>query len=70
MREPDATPMIHTIKGNMPVDLLDYSVEWFENDSEVGMVEEYKHNGMSVRRSVHIHKKQGMAMGAGQADFN
>lgn len=69
MREPDPTPMVWTTKGNMPVEFLDYNVEWFENPDEIGLVEVYRHQGEIVRRSVHVRKKEGLSMDGDQAAF-
>jgi hypothetical protein len=60
-------PMIWTAKGNMPIADLQYRTEWTENDDEIGMAEIYEFEGEVVRRSVHIRKKQGLAMVGKQA---
>ena len=62
-------PLIWTNKGNLPIADLEYKVDWFETNDEIGMSEEYSHEGEVVRRSVHVRKKQGSAVGAEQVTF-
>ena len=49
-------PLIFTTRGNVPIDSLDYSHEWLENDNELRLVETYKakDNGEIVKQNVHI----------------
>lgn len=54
-------PLIHTIKGNMPVASLEYRHEWREDDDAIYLIEEYTHEGELVRRNVHARMKKGLA---------
>lgn len=55
-------PLIYTTRGNVPIDSLDYSHEWLENDNELRLVETYKakDNGEIVKQNVHIKIKKGL----------
>jgi hypothetical protein len=55
-------PLIYTTRGNVPIDSLDYSHEWLENENELRLVETYKakDNGEIVKQNVHIKIKQGL----------
>jgi hypothetical protein len=60
----DQVPLIWTAKGNLPIASLQYRHEWSENDNEICFVEEYSLDGEVVKRSVHLHLKQGCALPA------
>ena len=63
------TPLIYTSKGNLPISDLAYRTEWEDSPEHMIMAEIYEHEGEVVRRSVHVYKKQGAAIGAAQAEF-
>jgi hypothetical protein len=65
----DQVPLIWTTQGNMPVEALEYKTLWEETIDDVLMAEEYRYQGEIVRRSVHIYKKQGAAVGSEHAVF-
>jgi hypothetical protein len=69
MREPDATPMIWTTKGNVPIKMMDYRTEWNDSPESMTLAEIYELNGEVVRRSVHVYNKIGSRMGTQQAIF-
>lgn len=64
-------PLIFTTRGNVPIDSLDYSHEWLENDEELRLVETYKakDNGEIVKQNVHIKLKKGLHMFGEQGTF-
>lgn len=65
----DQVPMIWTTHGNMPVEILEYKTLWEETPEDVLMAEEYRYQGELVRRSVHVYRKQGAALGAKHVEF-
>lgn len=54
------TPLIYTIKGNLPIADLEYKVEWQDADDYLKMVETYRYQGEVVRESAHVYSKRGM----------
>jgi hypothetical protein len=47
--------LIHTIRGNLPVDSLSYSVEWTVTDTLITFIERYRAaNGELVRQDAHF----------------
>lgn len=54
------TPLIYTIKGNLPIADLEYKVEWQDADDYLKMVETYRYQGEVVRESAHVYNKRGM----------
>lgn len=65
------TPLIYTIKGNLPVADLEYSTEWQEVPGEyTKLIETYKLDGEVVKQSVHVLSRQGLGVGAASASFN
>lgn len=57
------TPLIYTINGNMPIEDLEYSTTWEDNESYTKLIETYKYDGEVVRESVHILTRQNLNLG-------
>lgn len=57
------TPLIYTSHGNLPIDDLDYSTTWEDNDRYTKLIETYKLDGEVVRESVHILTRQNLDLG-------
>lgn len=53
-------PLIHTTKGNLPIDDLEYTHYWLEDDAAITFVEEYRLAGEIVKRNAHARLKKGM----------
>lgn len=73
---PAEVPMIWTSKGNLPVDILEYSVLWEEPPAEPGQLpiytkfsEIYKLNGEIVKQSAHVLSRQGPTMQSAVGSF-
>ena len=54
-------PLIHTMRGNLPIADLAYSTEWQETASATVFIETYRLAGDVVRSSVHVLSKTGIA---------
>lgn len=52
------TPLIWTNKGNLPVENLEYSSQWFETDDHIKLVETYILEGEVVKQNVHLRIKE------------
>ena len=52
-------PLIHTIKGNIPIADLEYKSQWHDDSSNTIFTESYYLNGELVKQSAHILAKQG-----------
>lgn len=63
------TPLIYTAKGNLPIDSLEYSTTWEDNESYTKLIETYKLEGEVVRESVHILTRKNLSLGLVQGDF-
>lgn len=59
-------PLIHTSKGNLPVDSLEYSTRWEDSTECTTFIETYLLNGEVVKQSVHVMGKRGF-LADGQA---
>ena len=57
------TPLIYTINGNVPIEDLEYSTTWEDNESYTKLIETYKQDGEVVRESVHILTRQNLSLG-------
>lgn len=55
-----AIPLIHTTKGNLPLNDLEQRVVWTDSDLETVCASELWQGEECVRREVHILKRQGM----------
>lgn len=53
-------PLIYTTLGNVPVASLVYSHWWEEDGVAITLIEEYKKDGIVVRRNAHVRLKQSM----------
>lgn len=53
-------PLIWTTKGNIPVESLAYSSEWFISDEEIKLVETHRLGDEIVRQSAHIYVKRSL----------
>jgi hypothetical protein len=58
------TPLIWTTRGNLPMDSLHYSTRWEDTDEYTKFIETYTLDGETVRESVHILMKRGLAVEA------
>jgi hypothetical protein len=47
-------PLIHTTKGNLPIESLAYSHKWEKNPDYIKFTETYKLGDEIVRESVHV----------------
>ena len=56
------TPLIHTSKGNLPVDSLTYTTSWGEDEQYIRFRETYTLNGEVVKQSCHVMAKQGLSV--------
>ena len=73
----NATPLIHTTRGNVPLDSLTLKPIWeFDADpvtgilSETRFIEEFRAaDGEIVKRSVHAYKHTGASAGIDQGAF-
>lgn len=54
------TPLIHTIKGNLPIADLQYETRWEVTDDYTKLIETYSLNGEVVRQSAHVLAKRGL----------
>lgn len=57
------TPLIYTIRGNLPISDLEYSTHWEDNEDYTKLVETYKHKGTVVRESVHVLTRKTIDLG-------
>lgn len=57
-------PLIHTLRGNLPVSILTYSTRWEDCAEYTKFVETYSLDGVVVRESAHVLARQGFTMGA------
>lgn len=62
-------PLIWTTKGNVPIEQLQYSAQWFENDDFIKLVETYVLDGEIVKQNAHIKVKQGSLTNSSQGGF-
>ena len=53
-------PLIHTTKGNLPIDTLQHSVEWRLSPGQIIFVETYTLDGEVVRESSHVRVLSGV----------
>ena len=53
-------PLIHTIKGNLPITDLQYETQWEVTDDYTKFIETYSLNGEVVRQSAHVLAKHGL----------
>lgn len=53
-------PLIHTLRGNLPIADLTYDVRWEDTPEYTKLVETYSLNGEVVRESAHVLSKRGM----------
>ena len=61
-------PLIHTIKGNLPISDLEYRTKWTDDEDNTIFQETYLLDGEVVRQSVHVMSKRGvLATGIGSA---
>lgn len=63
------TPLIYTIKGNLPMDALEYSYKWEERDTCYVFSEKYTLGGEMVKESAHVLMKTGLEIGSEQEQF-
>lgn len=63
------TPLIYTLKGNLPIDVLEYSHKWEERDTCYVFSEIYTLDGEMVKESANILMKTGQAIGAELEQF-
>lgn len=63
------TPLIYTAKGNLPIDQLEYSTTWEDNDVYTKLTETYKLAGEVVRESVHVLSRKNLELGLVQGAF-
>jgi hypothetical protein len=61
--------IVTTTKGDMDEALLEKKEGTFENDDELTTWVEYWLEGALVHRSVHVHLKKALVMGASTAVF-
>lgn len=52
-------PMIHTSKGNLPVELLIQKVTWHDDEINTIFTESYYFGDELVKQSVHVMAKAG-----------
>lgn len=62
-------PLIYTIKGNLPIDSLEYSTDWEVTDDYTRFKEIYKLNGEVVRESSHVRMNKGLEIFPEQAQL-
>lgn len=53
-------PLIHTMRGNMPISDLQYETRWEITEDYVKMIEVYSYQGEPVRTSAHVLAKKPM----------
>ena len=53
-------PLIHTTKGNLPLDTLQHSVEWKLSPEQIIFVESYFLGDELVKQSSHVHVLSGV----------
>jgi hypothetical protein len=53
------TPLVWTIYGNLPSDILQYEFTWDDQENYLKMVEIYRLNGTVVKESAHVYVKKG-----------
>lgn len=53
-------PLIHTIKGNLPVSDLAYQTRWEVTEDFTKLVETYTLDGEVVRESAHVLSHRGL----------
>ena len=53
-------PLIHTMKGNLPIADLKYETRWEVTDDYTKLVETYSLNGEVVRQSAHVLSKRSL----------
>jgi len=63
------TPLIWTTKGNLPVESLEYSAQWYETSDFIKLVETYVLEGEVVKQNAHIKLKEGASTNAIQGGF-
>lgn len=63
------TPLIYTLKGNLPIEVLEYSHKWEERDTCHVFSEIYTLDGEIVKESAHVLMKTGLAIGSEQEQF-
>lgn len=61
-------PLIYTSKGNLPVDSLEYKVDWRVSPEQIVFVETYLQGSEVVKQSSHVHVLTGVAM-SGEASL-
>lgn len=65
----DATPLIYTTKGNVPIDSLTHCPTWEETDDWVKFIDTYTLDGEVVKQSVHVKTKRGVSATWQQGTF-
>jgi hypothetical protein len=60
------TPLIHTSRGNLPIDSLQYATIWEDTADYTKLIETYSQDGEIVRKSVHIFGRKPLLLGAEQ----
>jgi len=53
-------PLIYTSKGNLPIDSLEYSTAWTEDEDNIYFQETHKLDGEVVKQSCHVRAKVGL----------
>ena len=53
-------PLIHTVKGNIPIADLEYGTRWEVTDDYTKLVETYSLQGEIVRESSHVLAKHAL----------
>lgn len=58
------TPLIYTIKGNLPVENLRYEPHWEDTEDYIKFVETYYLGDEVVKQSAHVYSKRGVSSAA------
>jgi len=68
---PNDTPLIYTVRGNVPTDDLEHYVGWEITDDYVKFREVYKFkdDGTVAKENCHIHVLKGLPLGTEQQTF-
>lgn len=62
-------PLIYTMRGNLPIDSLEYRTRWEDAPDYLKFVETYLLDGEVVRESAHVYAKRGLTSDAVAQDI-
>ena len=63
------TPLISTMRGNLPIASLTYETRWEDTPTYTKFIETYRLDGDVVRESAHVYMKVGLGVESQAAEL-